>query len=163
MRYCSLGFGDHLPAMVDVLTSWASDVGFGSCSITTPKAMGHCQWIRQNEGLVASILPCLLVCLDLWGRGRGVPASSPQPIPLVTQCLRRKPWLLGPFPNGTVSQAALLLPVSKPTPFPRDRDGCFPLWLCPKGRNIFLWLTKAKGEVRKWEEARWGLEPSPPS
>lgn len=30
------------------------------------------------------------------------------------------------------------------------------LCLCPKGRNIFLWLTKTKEEVRKQEEVWWG-------
>lgn len=141
---------------MDILTiNWASDSGFDSHFITTPQSPRPLPvQLTRRERKICCLRSALLVCLGFTEEG-GVPASSPQPIPSVTQSLRRKPWLLGPFPNGTVSQAALLLPLFPSPPFSpelRDRDGHFPLWLCLKGRNIFLWLTKTKGEMRKQEE-----------
>ena len=153
MSFCSLDQSwDYLPGALDTLTiNWASDCGFGYHSITTPRS---CRLVpvqlTRGGRKTCCLSSALLVCLGLTEKGE-VSTSSPQHIPSVTQSLRRKPWLLGPFPNGTVSQAAQLRPLFPSPPFSPelgDRDGHFPLWLYLKGRNIFLWLTKTKGEMR---------------
>ncbi|KAF6081948.1 hypothetical protein HJG60_008924 [Phyllostomus discolor] len=114
---------DHLPGAAGILTvHWASDSGFGPHSVPfhpVPTAQGR--GLRPGPATsrgrkTRCLRSAVFVCLGLAEEG-GVPTSSPPRIPSVTQSLRRKPRLLGPFPHGTVSQAAPQLPLSPSPPF----------------------------------------------
>lgn len=139
--------------------NWPSDSGFGSYSITTPQNRRPPPKQSTRRGRKTRCVHSALFVSLLGSKEGGVPASSPQPIPSVTQS-QKETVAPGAVSSWYCKPMALLLLRFPSPPFSpelRARDGHFPLWLCPKGRNIFLWLTKTKGEMRKQEEVWWGL------
>lgn len=63
---------------------------------------------------------------------------------------QEEPWLPGLFPNGTVNQAAMPLPVSAPALSPSSGlGGHFPPCLCLKERTSYSKAYKNKGESQE--------------